>query len=462
MRLIEDFEKSGFFWLPSSPEKKIPGTLRILDGGNISLEIVGSFGDSFDSLNRDMNIGRIVGHIESDKLVTLERCFYKTRSLSFGGIEKSSIRANKALIGVSYDYGEEVLINQLQFSVDGIDEWIGICGIKVDHQFESKTSSIRYFPPENISITLNDGLRLVITFTWTLPSSPITTEAKITQKTYFALASSEARPLDDFISAAHKITNLVGFAADETVCLESVTVASNSLTAGNINGKPILEKISLFYTSLPFTKDRPKINRHEMLFNFPQIRSDWERIVKNWFSAYDLIDPALNLYFSTKTGVHRYLDGKFLALAQGLETYHRRISSEKQMDENSFDSLKESLIEGCPEKYRDWLSGRLQHGNEINLRKRLNRIIEPFNDVIGSRDYQKRLIRSIVNTRNYLTHYDQSLEAESSTGIDLWHLCRKMEAIFQLHILQVLGFPPEQIKAIHNNSVELQQKLKNA
>ncbi|WP_175796552.1 HEPN domain-containing protein [Burkholderia anthina] len=460
MRLIENFEKSGFFWLPSSPEKKVPGTLRILDGGNTNLEIVGSFENHFDSLNTNINIGRIVGHIEGDKLVTLERCFYKTKSLSFGGIAKSSIRANKALIGVSYDDEEEVLINQFQFSVDGIDEWVGISGIKVDRQFESKTSSISYLPPENISITLNDGLRLVITFTWTLPGFPVTTEAKITQKAYFGLVSDEARPLDDFISAAYKITNLVGFSVDKTVCLESVTVAANSLPIGNFDGKPVLAKIALFYASLPYTKERPQIARHEMLFNFLQIRGDWERIINNWFSAYDLIDPALNLYFSTKTGVHKYLDSKFLALAQGLETYHRRTSNEKQMDEKAFESIKELLTEKCPEEYQEWLSGRLRHGNEINLRKRLKRIIEPFNDVIGSRDHQKRLISSIVNTRNYLTHYDQSLEAESSTGIDLWNLCKKMEAIFQLHILQVLGFSPDQIKAIHDNSTELQQKLK--
>jgi hypothetical protein len=45
-------------------------------------------------------------------------------------------------------------------------------------------------------------------------------------------------------------------------------------------------------------------------------------------------------------------------------------------------------------------------------------------------------------------------------GRDLWLLCLKMEAIFQLHLLQVLGFKQEEVKSIFDNSIELQQKLK--
>ena len=40
MRIKEDFKKSGYFWLPSAPDKKFPGTLSISDGGVIDLEII--------------------------------------------------------------------------------------------------------------------------------------------------------------------------------------------------------------------------------------------------------------------------------------------------------------------------------------------------------------------------------------------------------------------------------------
>ena len=51
MRIKEEIRKAGYFWLPSNPERKIPGTLSITDGGNIGLEVVGLFDESIDGLN---------------------------------------------------------------------------------------------------------------------------------------------------------------------------------------------------------------------------------------------------------------------------------------------------------------------------------------------------------------------------------------------------------------------------
>ncbi|WP_299316444.1 HEPN domain-containing protein [uncultured Halomonas sp.] len=464
MRLDEEFKKSGYFWLPSNPEKRIPGILVIKDGGSIELEVVGLFDDSIDGINRAINgsdaLDRIVGHIEKHGLVTLDDCFYKNRNISFGGISKSTVHVNRAFLGVAYEEKEIMLFNHLKFSVEGIDEWVGRSGIKVEHQFDKKSASITYNPPEEIILNLNNGMKLQITFTWTLPGFPSQKEAKITQKTYFKLSSDQACSLNDFISVAYKITTLLGFAIDKTVCIEKVTATSEAVRQDIGNEKTALVPISIYYPSLPFAKNRPKIDQHRMLFRFGQIQNDAERIVNNWFGAYDQIDPALNLYFSTKAGAHKYLDGKFLALAQGLETYHRRTSKMKLMDEDAFEKLTSDLIEQCPEEDREWLSGRLRHGNEVSLSRRIKSIIEPFKELLGTSKERNKLIRAIVDKRNYLTHYDQSLETAVVKGEELWVLCLKMEAIFQLHLLQILGFTQSEVKSVFENSHELQQKLK--
>jgi len=464
LRIKDEFKKSGYFWLPSAPDKKIPGTLIITDGGNIELEIVGLFDQSPEGLNRALTgkdeLERIVGHIEKHGLVTLDGCFYKNKNIAFGGISKSTVYVNKAFLGVAYDDKESILFNTFKFSVEGIDEWVGLSGIKVENQFEKRTATITYSPPEEITLNLNNGMKLLITYSWSLPWFPNTREAKITQKTYFKLVSEQERPLDDFISTAYKITTLLCFAIDRTVCIEQVTATLNTLLRNIGEGKTIPVEISIYYASLPYTKNEPKIDLYRMLFRYRQIRDDAERIVNSWFDAYDEIDPALDLYFSTKTGAHKYLDGKFLALAQGLETYHRRTSSEKLMDEGSFEELTESLIKQCPKESRNWLSERLQHANEVNFGRRIKSIIEPFKALFGTSKERNKLIRNIVNTRNYLTHYDKSLESVALSGRDLWFLCLKMEAIFQLHLLQVLGFTKAEIKSVFENSKELQQKLK--
>lgn len=353
-----------------------------------------------------------------------------------------------------------MLFNELRFSVEGVDEWVGLSGIKVEHKFEERSALITYIPPDEVSLNLNNGMKLLITYSWTLPGLPHQREAKITQKTYFKLATEKERPLDELIAVAYKIATLLCFAIDQTVCIEQVSATSNSINQEIGDGELSPVSISIYYRSLPYTKNEPTIDWHRMLFRFGQIAEDAERIINNWLDAYEYVDPALNLYFATKTGAHQYLEGKFLALAQGLETYHRRTSNEKLMCDAIFKDLTDQLIMQCPEENREWLSGRLVHGNEINLGRRMKSIIEPFKEMLGNNKQRNKLIRAIVDTRNYLTHYDESLEPVVVTGKDLWKLCLKMEAIFQLHLLQVLGFTEAEVKSVFTNSHELQQKLK--
>ena len=102
------------------------------------------------------------------------------------------------------------------------------------------------------------------------------------------------------------------------------------------------------------------------------------------------------------------------------------------------------------------------HGNEINLGKRIKRIIDPFKAEIGTSAERGKVIRQIVDTRNYLTHYDEALRESAVSGRDLWVLCRKMESFFQLHLLHVLGFSEVKIKHLIDSNYQLKRKINDA
>ena len=303
-------------------------------------------------------------------------------------------------------------------------------------------------------------MKLLITFSWTPPGFPHITEAKITQKTYFKLVSQHERPLEDFISIAHKLTTFLCFAIDKTVCINPIKATSNT-TCRNIStgesepAPPIL----LYYESLPYTKEAPKVEWYHMLFRYPEIKAKAEEIINNWLKAYDKFEPALNLYFGVTTGGLRYLDAKVLALAQGLESYHRRTSNKTRMDKSKFESLRQTLNDQCPEEHRKWLSEKLKYGNELSLRQRLQKIIEPLKEFMEDKNQRNKLIGIIVDTRNYLTHYDKSLKTRAASGDKLIHLYLKMEAIFQLRLLQELGFTQTEIKSVLDKSYRLRKKL---
>lgn len=459
MRIKEEWKKSGYFWLPENEDKKIPGTLSILDGGKIELEVVGLFDESIEALNGNEDLSRIIGHVEKDGLVTLENCFYRTKNIAFGGISKSIVHVHKIISGVAYDKDEAATFNTVSFVVEGINEWVGITGINVIRGSDYKTATINYTPQEEIIYDLEIGFKLHILFGYTLPRFPSTTEAKITHQTYFKLSSEDAKEFSEFSKVIHQITYLLGFAVDSTVSISDVSAKSNEIVMEISEGKTRPVSIKLYYPSLPFSDEPPKIDIHRMLFRFSDIRENAEHVFNKWLSTYSVIRPSLGLYFSAVSGDHKYLDGKFLALAQGLETYHRRTSNETAREESEFRSMVASLLWSCPKQNRRWLRGRLLHGNEINLGQRIKRIIEPYKSFLGNSKQRNKFIRGVVNTRNYLTHYSERLEKDAAKGSELWGLCQKMEAVFQLHLLQQLGFEESDIQRILSNNYKLKQKF---
>ncbi|HEM7507748.1 TPA: hypothetical protein U2J54_000722 [Providencia rettgeri] len=458
MRIQEEYKKSGYFWLPEQEDKKIPGIITISDGGKIELEIIGHFDEEKAFFYDNKHIERIIGHIEKDSLVTLDRCLYSKKNFAFGGISKSTILVQRLLSGAAWEKNEAITFNTFSFAVDCLDEWVGLSGIAVEHDWENHIAQISYKRPEDISITLDNGMTLEICFTYTTPGYPITKNAEITQQAYFNLVSEKLRDLNEFTSIAYKITNLMCFAIDDIVTMKNVSATSSEIERDVADDK-YPTTIKIYYQSIPHVEKEPNKHWREMLFRYATIKDNTQQVFNNWINAYEYLSPPFSLYFSTKAGAQKYLDSKFLALAQGLETYHRRTSDEKLMENDAFESLVSTILKSCPAEHADWLQGRLMHGNEINLGKRLKRIIEPFKEHLGSSKERSKLLRQIVNTRNYLTHYNEDLEHEMAKGRDLWLLCLKMEVIFNLHFLNIIGFTADEIEQVIKNSESLKKKL---
>ncbi len=248
MRIEEEYKKTGFFWLPNNVDLKVPGILSIADGGRIELEIVGNFGENHEFLLEDENIKRIIGHVEKVGNVTLDDCLYIERNYSFGGISKSKILISTVLSGAVWDRDEAVLFNTYSFSVDCLDEWIGISGVTVTNDWERGAATISYEPPKQISLDLDNGLKLSIGFSYTLPGYPNLTEVKITQNAYFRLESKDLRDIKEFRDIAFKITNLMCFAMDEIVAIKNIVATSSEKTRVGLDEKIV--KISKIVNEL--------------------------------------------------------------------------------------------------------------------------------------------------------------------------------------------------------------------
>ena len=135
MRLSEPIETSGYFWLPSAPDQRLGGILRVSETGKTTVDVFGAFGGPAELLvNPVIRRPRILGVIENG-LVTLDGCLYAVKSARFGtGLSTSTIHATTLIRDVHYDENEAITLSRLRFSVDGLDEWLHVSGFRVDHK----------------------------------------------------------------------------------------------------------------------------------------------------------------------------------------------------------------------------------------------------------------------------------------------------------------------------------------
>lgn len=245
MRLSENIEKSGFFWLPEDTQNRLPGVLRISKSGEITLEV---FQLSDPLWSADGNLNRIVGIIDNT-LITLDKCFYRKKPLLPSGVSTATIDVHRAFIVASYGEREEATFSKVTFSVEGLDEWLAISGLNVKHNLEDKNVSIYFKLPQEIALHLPDGIELKFGFTATVPS-PLgfnITKATINQKSHIALISENVRPLDDFLPLVFKLHVFLCFAIDKIVSLESIVGEKDEIP------------VKIHCQSLPYSETIPKI-----------------------------------------------------------------------------------------------------------------------------------------------------------------------------------------------------------
>ena len=467
MRLSEPIEKHGFFWLPDDAENQVPGILRISELGDITLEVSYLYDFRLHALHKrrlgypeeseDANIKRIVGVID-DGLITLDGCYYGPYAIKGGGVSTTTIHAIRTFIGFNYDKKEKITFTKFTFSLEGLDEWLWISGFKRERNWEDMSRSIHFRLPKEIELNLPDGIELQFLFSST--HSPGFTEEHITQKAYISLISQELRPLKDFLDLVFKLHLFLCFAINKIVSLDSVTGYSSEITIEIIDGQKQEIPIKIYYQSEPHSETKPKVHPHDMLFRYRDVADQREEILTKWIKNYDISEPSFNLYFATMSGGQKYVDGKFLSLAQGIETLHRRNSQETQMPEAEFSNLKDKILKAVPDsKEKKWIKEKLRYANELSLRKRMRQMIEPFKDLFGNSKKRNSFIGKVVDTRNYLTHYDSSLENKADSGEDLGKLYTKLEALFQLHFLRLIGIDDNTIKSMVNENYALRNKL---
>jgi hypothetical protein len=458
--LMPDFR--GYFWLPESPNSKVPGRCHWTPDNTIELEIIGTFsGDVIEPHDR-VEVGRILGVTEKGKPVTLENCFYRRRTFNFPGLAASTLHVNFALIGFHCAKGEKLEFDSISCHAEAIDEWLEYGPITISVERDPKPIQLSFVRPAPLEWKLSNGVTLDIDCSWSIPSGNQFRQAAISKQTWATFKFNNKTPLEELFRHANRFIKFVSFVLDQTFSFDAVHVySSNHVEEIGASGTTRPVQIEAYFS--PVQNGEPDLayaTHPYPLFAFDRVRGNFGEVLSKWFDNYEKFDSSFNLYFATKAGRDLYLHNRFGMLVQALEALHRHSSSESTFPTEDYSELCQLLFKTIPGRFRDWLEARTEYGNEPALRQRLRSLFKGLESVYGTAQDIKKVINQIVTTRNYLTHYDHELRTQVARGTQLYKLCLVLETLFQLHMAKMCGFSDSEVIAFSEESQLFVRKIR--
>jgi hypothetical protein len=214
--------------------------------------------------------------------------------------------------------------------------------------------------------------------------------------------------------------------------------ATTEVNKAQMNNKTVYPPVQIFFSLSDISDSiQEKSSVNDMLFTYEEV-SDWiETIIIKWFEKADILEPIRELYFGSLYNTRMYLYHSFSSLVQAIESYHRRVFPyEKELPEEVHNQRIKEIIDCIDNReYKDWLVKNLEHSNEINLRKRLCSLIRShpiIKNLFSNRDEIDSFINKVVDTRNYLTHYDQRIKEQAAQGDSLRNITDKLKIIMDI------------------------------
>ena len=448
----EAFELKGFWWLPASPDEQISGVVKFDPDKGITLESI----EGFEV--QELEIGAIdviLGALQNGDEVSLHKCIVLEQVFS-SSIRCTRISARYLIIGAHFPQCEDLNFKTVTVRYHNLDVWArGFCSLnmKLDNDNEMKKQvTIKTKRLEPLKAQINEEFELSLDIDTSLNHQLLPYE-EITAKLqhFLSLEATQETNWKSFQKILARIQDFISFAMNEPTFPTEVKGISEVISEES-EGRIYHRSVSLYYSSIRPERIQ-RIQTSNMRFSLIQIEQQFESIIKKWFEKAELL-PIYLLYFGNIYSPITYLNLQFLSLVQAVEAYHRRVKGTTDLSPEKHQERYDAILEAVPEEYREWVKQRLQHSNEVNLRRRLNLLVEEHSDILVKHIGKRKFVSDVVNTRNYFTHYDEELKNKAITEPkQLYVLCEKLKTLIEVCFLAELELSQEQIKRMMHRTM---------
>jgi ApeA N-terminal domain 1 len=459
--LIETHAYRGLWWTPSDSDKKLNGTLTIKKG-EPRLDVVGDFGhevigESEGERIYSMSLAdqeRVIGMTTDGKHVTLVDCTEVGGNMHFPGMPTAVYRARAALIGHGFEAGEPIELDEIEIRTSELEQWVGHVPFpaqQVDADDDGALVTVRVTRPQTIEIPLANGQRAQLRFEiHTSGLGIVTTDASLRYAAWIGLRFAERRELAGATHAVQQLRNFLSLAVGRPLTVLAVDGYRDDVV--DKAGRRIPLQVLYPVARNPEPSARG-VQPREMLFTFGEARDRIAEVLGAWLDHHALLDPVFALYFGTLYNASLYLEQRFTAYAQAIETYDRRRRPKaKERDPAEHKELIREILDVVPEQHRAWLKNELAFSNDLALADRLEHVLSACPNVtariVGDQGVTA-FVRVVKNTRNYYTHWDPAGKSKAATEPrDLYGLTLQLRTVLETVFLLELDFECERIEAV--------------
>ena len=189
-------------------------------------------------------------------------------------------------------------------------------------------------------------------------------------------------------------------------------------------------------------------------------------MVRRWFNQNDQFKRAANLLYAPNVLESAPVNIRFLAAVWAIEAYSRSRGEATYMDPGQYDQLVAKLIESIPPElqpdHRQSLANRLRYGNEYSLRKRISELVSRLPQELQCRltgGNEKKFVTGIVDTRNYYTHHDHSLQEKAIAPAAAHYATERLQILLIANILLDLGIGESKLVEAMNKYTKYHHRL---
>lgn len=445
MTASDDIELTGHWWDPSDVKSRWSGTLRIHPDGSARLMLLDPPESGWNVFASNADYAVLHGISSDGKRATLLRCFTTSSGGPLGGLRHREVYVNAVLLGFHAD-GPDPAVSGVTGIFRHSRSWHGSSNLKVQYSGTLQNAQMTYgaTPP----LTLYDLSGVTLRMHAALASLPSAFgddgSFQIKEELRFDLAVDTPRPLSELDRMLAACRDLLSIACQDYCDAERWLVYQGT--------DEDAEEAS--YHSEPIFQGRRASRRfHQMLFCFSDIADDPAPYFTRWLQEADRLKMIRSLYFSAVYG-QDFVQGRFLALTQALEAFHRRYRGGKYMPEAEFASivappLYAAIPKGLDSSHVQSLKNRIKYGYEHSLRKRLADLFTEHSlalEVVMPDAH--RLLPRIVAQRNTFTHFPEALDASESEGEEFVGFNGILQLLLELCFLKLIGFNDEGLKEL--------------